>query len=59
MVEKSQTDMGKELEERYMLVLKKPNESKSWDDVKADLISAKVSKFRRNELLIGKSKRPV
>ena len=39
MVEKSQTDMGKELEERYMLVLKKPNEGKNWEDVKADLLN--------------------
>jgi hypothetical protein len=44
MVEKSQTEIGKELEERYKLALKNPNEGKNWDDVKADLISEEVPK---------------
>jgi hypothetical protein len=29
----------KELEERYMLVLKTPYEDTNWDDIKADLLN--------------------
>lgn len=57
MVEKSQTEMEKELVERYTQALKNPNEGKNWDDVKADLISEAVPKSRRNELVTCKRKK--
>ncbi len=32
-------EMEKELEQRYLHVLKNPDEGKSWDDVKNDLLN--------------------